>query len=91
MTAPNGQAILPGITRDFLLNLASKLDVPVRQECLRRADLPTVSELFFSGTTSEILPVVQVDEVMIGNGKPGTVTQRLLQAYAETVRRLVES
>ena len=48
-----------------------------------------VSELFLTGTTTEVLPVVRVDGELIADGKPGAVTRRLQEAYQEVVREFV--
>jgi D-alanine transaminase len=89
LTAPNSNAILPGITRGLLLRLAERAGIPVREHVLMRADLARVSELFLSGTTTEVLPVIQVDGQSIREGQPGPVTRRLQEAYAEAVREFV--
>jgi D-alanine transaminase len=87
LTAPNSNAILPGITRGLVLRLAEQAGVPVAEHVLRRRDLEQVSELFLTGTTSEVLPVVQVDGRAIADGQPGPVTRRLQQAYQDAVWR----
>jgi D-alanine transaminase len=89
LTAPNSNAILPGITRGLILRLAARAGIPVREQVLKRIDLAHVSELFLTGTTSEVLPVVQVDSQPVGDGRPGPVTRRLQEAYAEAVRAFV--
>jgi D-alanine transaminase len=89
LTAPNSNAILPGITRGLILRLAARAGVPVRERVLKRDDLAQVSELFLTGTTSEVLPVVRVDGRAIADGRPGPVTRRLQEAYAEAVREFV--
>jgi D-alanine transaminase len=86
VTAPNGPSVLPGCTRRLLFRLASKLDVPVQERLLRRDELPEVAELFLSGTTTEVLPVVRVDGKPVGDGTPGPVTRRLQEAYGDAVR-----
>jgi D-alanine transaminase len=90
LTAPNSNAILPGITRGLVLRLCAEADVSVREQVLKRSDLGQVSELFLTGTTSEVLPVVRVDGQAIGDGRPGLVTRRLQEAYAKGVRTFVE-
>ncbi len=91
LTAPNSNAILPGITRGLILRLATRSGVPVREHVLTRADLGRVSELFLTGTTSEVVPVVRVDGRPIRDGVPGPVTRRMQEAYAEAVREFVAS
>ncbi len=85
LTAPTSPAILPGITRGLILRLAKQAGIPVQEHVLKRDDLDGVSELFLTGTTSEILPIVRVDDRPIGDGKPGPITRRLQQAYAHAV------
>jgi D-alanine transaminase len=86
LTAPNSNAILPGITRSLILRLARGAGIPQREHVLKRSDLPRVSELFLTGTTTEVLPVVRVDARNIGDGRPGPVSRRLQEAYREAVR-----
>jgi D-alanine transaminase len=86
LTAPNSPDILPGITRGLILRLAAKANVPLQEHELKRGDLPRVTELFVTGTTSEVMPVVRVDGRPVGDGKPGPVTRKLQAAYAEAVR-----
>lgn len=85
LTAPNSNAILPGITRGLVLRLADRTGISVTEHTLTRADLARVSELFLTGTTTEVLPVVRVDGQPVGDGQPGPVTRRLQEAYRETV------
>jgi D-alanine transaminase len=89
LTAPNSNAILPGITRGLLLELAAQAGIAVREQVLKRSDLARLSELFLTGTTSEVLPVVRVDGQPVGDGGPGPVTRRLQEAYAQAVREFV--
>jgi D-alanine transaminase len=85
LTAPEGPEILPGITRRWLLDLAGRAGVPVRQRMLRRDELAGLDELFLSGTTAEVIPIVKVDDFAVGAGSPGPVTRRLQAAYAAAV------
>ena len=72
-----------------MLRLAAGAGIAVREEVLKRTDLGSVAELFLTGTTSEILPVVQVDGQAVADGKPGPVTRRLQKAYQEAVSKFV--
>jgi D-alanine transaminase len=85
VTTENGPAILPGMTRRLIVELAAKAGIAFREQNLHRQSLGRVSELFLTGTTSEVLPVVKVDGNLIGAGWPGPVTRKLQQAYAEAV------
>jgi D-alanine transaminase len=85
LTAPNSNAILPGITRGLVLRLAARAGIAVREHVLKQGDLEHVSELFLTGTTTEVLPVVQVDGRPIADARPGPVTRRLQEAYRAAV------
>jgi len=86
LTAPTTNDILPGITRKLILTLADRVGIVEKETVLRRTELARVSELFLTGTTTEVMPIVRVDDQPIGSGQPGPVTQRLQQAYQEAVR-----
>lgn len=87
ITHPNGPRILPGITRDLILELAALQNIPVHQRALRHAELPGCEEMFLSSTSAEILPIVRVDDSIVRDGLPGPVTRRLQAAF---VRHLAE-
>jgi D-alanine transaminase len=85
ITAKNSPAILPGMTRTLIVGLATNAGITVREENLQRNALDRVSELFLTGTTSEVLPVVKVDGNPIREGRPGPLTQKMQRAYADAV------
>jgi D-alanine transaminase len=89
LTHPTGHAILPGITRSLILRLAERAGIPIREQVMKKADVTRVSELFLTGTTSEVLPIIRVDELKIGDGLPGPVTRRLQETYSGAVRELI--
>lgn len=82
ITHPNGPRILPGITRDLVLELAAKAKIPVNQRALRHSELSSCSEMFLTSTSAEILPIVRVDDFIVHSGEPGPVTRRLQEAFA---------
>ncbi len=86
---PNGPAILPGLTRELIVRLATKEGIRFREQTMNRQELDRVSELFLTGTTSEVLPVVRVDGRPIGDGRPGPITRKLQRAYAQAVATFV--
>jgi len=59
--------------------LAHRLGIPSREEAFTFAELPHVDELFLAGTTTDVTPVVRVDDLTIGSGKPGPISLRLLK------------
>jgi len=81
VTPPLDAGLLPGITREFVLEIGGDEGIPVRERVLRDGDLLTADEAFLTSTTREIVPVVQVDETRIGAGTPGPVTRSLLAAF----------
>ena len=80
-TPPLSAGLLAGITRQVVLELAASLDIPSREETLEIAALLGADEAFLSSTTREILPIRQVDETLIGDGRPGDVTRTLMDAF----------
>lgn len=85
-TPPISAGLLAGVTRAFVLELAAKTGIRAFEETLREEDIATADEMFFTSTTREIVPVVRVDDRVVGSGKPGPVTQRLRAAFAEALR-----
>ncbi len=85
-THPDGPHILPGITRQVVLELAERLGISVRQQAVPLADLYAADEVFVSGTNSEVLPIVSVDGRAVGAGHPGPVTRRLAEAFRDATR-----
>jgi D-alanine transaminase len=85
LTAPATNAILPGITRRLVIGLCSQAAIPVHEQILRLDDLGRVSELFLTGTTTEVLPIVRVDGKPVADGKPGPITRSLQATYDEAV------
>jgi branched-chain amino acid aminotransferase len=80
-----GRGILPGITRQVILDLArSHFSVQIRDVFL--SELIEADEVFICGTNKGIVPVVKVDETVIGNGKPGPKTRLLIQCFPDFVR-----
>src|SRR3712207_4618727 len=79
-TAPANNLTLPGVTRSVVLELAQELGIPCREQPVTEAELRWVEEVFFTGTTTDVLPVVQVDDFQIGDGKPGPIAAALYEA-----------
>lgn len=85
VTHPLAGTILPGITRGYLLELARELGVPVRERPIQVEELLRADEAFFTGTTTEVKPCVEIDGRPVGEGRPGPVTRRLSQVFLERV------
>lgn len=85
-TPPLDAGILAGITRQTVLELAARLGVPAHEAELMPDSLLHADEVFITSSVRELVPVVRVDDAVIGNGAPGPTSRRLLAAYrAETL------
>jgi branched-chain amino acid aminotransferase len=82
-TPPLSAGILAGITREVVLELAAGLGIAVGEQPLHLDDLLGADEAFLTSTTREVVPVRQVDERLIGEGRPGPLTRRLMRAFRE--------
>ena len=85
ITPPLGAAILPGITRDSVVQIARELGIEVQEAIIQRAALYLADELFFTGTAAEISPIRSVDRITVGNGKRGEITKRLQEEFFKIV------
>ena len=72
---------LPGITRATVLELGAAAGMPTEEGNYGLHDLYNADEVFLTGTGAEIMPVISVDGRVVGTGKPGVTTKRLLQAF----------
>jgi D-alanine transaminase len=87
VTHPLSNQILPGITREVVLELAGKLGYSVEERPVTVEEMFSADEAFHSGTLSEVKPCIEVDGKPIGSGKVGPVTRALFDAFlAETAR-----
>ena len=82
-THPLSNLILPGITRKVVLEICDKLEVPLQEMALSEKELFEMDELFITGTGTEIIPVIQVDDRPVGNKKPGKITRVIQQEFFE--------
>ena len=80
-----GASVLPGITRDSVMQLAEALEIPVVETLIPREMLYIADEVFFTGTAAEVTPIRSVDRIVIGKGQRGPVTQKIQQAFFAVV------
>ena len=73
--------LLSGLTRGFVFELGQGLGIKVEEASLKDEDLFSADEAFFTSTTKELMPIVQVDDRTIGSGKPGPITRKLLAEF----------
>src|SRR5436189_6063431 len=85
-TAPLGNSVLPGITRDSILKLAREIGIPVTEAGIPREMLYIADEAFFTGTAAEITPIRSVDRISVGDGSVGPITRKLQREFFAIVR-----
>jgi branched-chain amino acid aminotransferase len=85
-TAPLGNSVLPGITRDSVLRIARELGIPVAEQMIPRESLYIADEVFFSGTAAEITPVRSVDKISVGKGVMGPITRAIQKEFYGIIR-----
>ena len=86
LTTPPLTSVLPGITRDTVIKLASDMGYGVKEDLFPRDALYTADEVFFTGTAAEITPIREIDDRIIGGGRPGPITTRLQDAFFDVVK-----
>jgi len=85
-TAPLGNSVLPGITRDSVLQIARDLNLPVLEQMIPREMLYLADEAFFSGTAAEVTPIRSVDKITIGKGVTGPITRAIQKEFYAIVK-----
>jgi len=91
LTPPtSASGALAGITQDSVRTIATDLGYEVADEALVRTDLYTADEAFLTGTAAEIVPIREVDDRTVGDGRPGPVTKRIQETYFSAVRGQVD-
>ena len=83
VTPPLASSILPGITRDSVIEICRALEIPLVESGIQRAALYVADELFFSGTAAEVTPIRSVDRIPVGEGRRGPVTERIQKVFFE--------
>ncbi|TFG67054.1 MAG: hypothetical protein E4H27_09480, partial [Anaerolineales bacterium] len=82
---PLSNHILPSITREIVIKLCQAEAIPVEEKPINLIMLPQLDELMMLGTTTEVMPVIEIDGNPVGSGSPGPVTHRLQQALRKRV------
>ncbi len=85
-TPPLNAGILPGITRESIMEMAGDLGMPVVEQNFTRSELYMADELFFTGTAAEVTPIREVDRRPVGDGKPGPITKQLQAKFLDAVK-----
>lgn len=83
LTPPATIGILQGITRDTVITLAQAAGISVSEPIMTQYDVYNADEVFLTGTAAEVIPAVEFDGRLIGDGKPGPMTRQLMAAFRE--------
>jgi len=87
VTPPAYLGILKGITRSAVMEIGKRIGLDVKEDVLTRHNLFTADECFLTGTAAEIIPVVSIEKRIIGAGKPGKTTLRLMKEFRELTKK----
>ncbi|PTY80074.1 D-amino-acid transaminase [Heyndrickxia sporothermodurans] len=85
ITRPVSNLILNGITRQVIIKLCQENGISFKEEIFTIDDLLEADEVFISSTTSEVMPIIQVNEKVISTGKPGKITRKLQQLFQQKI------
>ena len=80
-TPPSSASLLPGLTRDTMIKLAHEAGYEVREETMAREAMYLADEIFMTGTAAEVTPIRSVDQIKVGSGSRGPITEKLQSAF----------
>jgi D-alanine transaminase len=83
LTPPNSNRILPGITREVILQLAQSNQIPCREQSITLAELKTATEIWVTSSIREILPITELDGLAVANGKPGELWHTMNKIFQD--------
>lgn len=88
LTPPKSQYILGGTVRDSIVSLALRHNIPCNEQEIPFTDLYTADEVWITSSTRKIIPVIKIDEAIIGDGKPGPLWRTMIKLYDEYIQAL---
>lgn len=88
ITPPNSEQLLPGITRDLVLELAQQDGIPYTEAIIPVADLATADEIWLTSSTREVMPITRLNQQPVGNGEPGPMWRHMNELYTACKARL---
>lgn len=88
ITHPKNNKVLPSITRELIIDLANELNIPVKEIPIYVNQRYSMDEFFVVGTSTEITPVIQINDAVVGDGQPGKITRMLQAAFKKTIESL---
>lgn len=80
---------LPGITRNVIIDIAKRLNIPVKEKAVSRNELLRADEVFFTSSLAEVMPVTRIDSKCVGSGRPGEYTKLFAISYQKQVIRAI--
>lgn len=86
ITAPLSNFILNGVTRNIVFSICNENNIPIEEEYILLTDIFVYDEFFLTGTTTEITPVVKIDDNIIGDGLPGKLTRKIQKLFYDFVK-----
>ena len=86
LTPPLSSSILPGITRDSVIQICQELGLTIKERTIQRAALYVADELFFTGTAAEVTPIRSVDRITVGSGGRGPITAKIQKLFFEITK-----
>jgi len=90
-TPPKSSRLLPGITRDLIVELAAKNNIRCLESNFSRNELFVADEIWLTSSTKEVLPIVKLDKEIVGNGKPGPISQKMYKIFQQYKTQLKHS
>jgi D-alanine transaminase len=87
VTHPESNVVLPGITKRYVFDLCARAGIPTAERPFRRDELEKASEMLLLSTTKEVMPVISVDGIRVGNGEPGRMTRRIQALFSASIRQ----
>jgi D-alanine transaminase len=85
-THPDGNFILPGITKKAVIEICRSSGIQVHERPVAYSETHAFDECFITGTGSEVMPVVQINDDFVGDGKPGRITQLIQEEFFKKVK-----
>lgn len=89
VTPPKSEYLLPGITRDLLLELADRHGMPCREREIAEAELAAADEIWITSSSKEVIPATRLNGANVGDGRPGPCWRRMFDYYQEYKNRLI--
>ena len=85
----SAEGVLEGTARSIIIEVAKEMNLPIRYEAVHTGDVNRLSECAISSSSRDIVPVVRIDDQVVGSGRPGQVTRKLLKAYRSYVEQII--